>query len=113
METFKYLGVVLDQNLNFSSHIEYLTSKTLGKIGLLGKVRYFVDFETSLTLYKTLILPLYDYCDYSYHCLSQRDSYTLQKLKNCSLRQVLKCEKLYPVHDMHTICDVLSQRQTH
>ena len=65
-----------------------------------------MDHETSLNLYKTLILPLYDYCDYVYHCLSQKDSHTLQKLENCSLRQILKCERLRPVADMHAVCDV-------
>ena len=57
-------------------------------------------------LYKTLILPYYDYCDVVYHCLSQKDSYTLQKLQNCSLRQILKCDRLSPVADMHSICDI-------
>ena len=104
VEIFEYLGVILDQHLTFSSHIEYLKSKTLDKISLLGKARYIVDHEISLNLYKTLILHLYDYCDYVYHCLSQKDSHTLQKLQNCSLHQILKCEKLCPVIEMHNIC---------
>ena len=97
---------MLDQHLTFTNHVEYLKSKTLSKIGLLGKARYFVDHETAMMLYKTLILPYYDYCDYVYHCLSQKDSYTLQKLQNCSLRQILQCDKLSPVAEMHDICDL-------
>ena len=106
VESFKYLGVVLDPNLTFSQHIEYLKSKTLSKISLLGRARYFVDHDTSVMLYKTLILPYYDYCDFVYHCLSQKDCHTLQKLQNCSLRQILKCDRLSPISDMHTVCEI-------
>ncbi len=106
VDRFKYLGVVLDQHLTFSYHIDYLKSKTLEKISLLGRARHFVDHDTSIMLYKTLILPYYDYCDVVYHCLSQKDNYTLQKLQNCSLRQILKYDKLSPVSDMHSICNI-------
>ena len=52
------------------------------------------------------ILPYYHYCDFIYHCLSQKDSYTLQQLQNCSLRQILKCDKLSPIDDIHQICNM-------
>ena len=106
VDRFKYLGIVLDEQLTFRYHMEYLKSKTLSKISLLGRARYFVDHDTSIMLYKTLILPYFDYCDVVYHCLSQKDIYTLQKLLNCSMRQILKCEKLSSVADMHAICDI-------
>ncbi len=85
--------MILDQGLTFSQHVEYLKAKTLSKVGLLCRAGDFVDHDTSIMLYKTLILPYYDYCDV-YHCMNQKDSYTLQKLRNCSLRQILKCDKL-------------------
>ena len=34
------------------------------------------------------------------------DCHTLQKLQNCSLRQILKCDRLSPVADMHAICEI-------
>ena len=106
VDRFKYLGVMLDSALTFSHHVEYLKSKTLSKIGLLGKAGYFVDHNTSIMLYKTLILPYFDYCDYVYHCLNQKDCYTLQKLQNCSLRQILKCDKLSSTIHMHNECEI-------
>ena len=103
---YKYLGVVLDPQLNFSRHVEYLKRKTLGKIGLLGRIRNFVDHETSLMLFKTLILPLFDYCDVVYNCLSQKDQHTLQKLQNCALRNTVQCRKLTPTDEVHEICSM-------
>ena len=64
VDRFKNLGMVLDQHLSFSYYVEYLKGKTLSKICLLGRARHFVDHETSIMLYKTLILPYYDYCNY-------------------------------------------------
>ncbi len=43
--------------------------KTYAKIRLLGRVRHILDQGTALTLYKTLILPIYNYCDYVYYCI--------------------------------------------
>ncbi len=53
-----------------------------------------------------MILPYYDYCDVVYHCLSQKDSHTLQNIQNCSVRQKLKCDKLSPTADMHAECNI-------
>ena len=49
----KYLGIIIDNKLNWKSHINEL-SKTLGKaIGLLGKIRHFVTSSTLKHLYQS------------------------------------------------------------
>ena len=63
-QTAKYLGMKLDQQLNFSDHANYVKSKIIGKIKLLGRVRHKLDQTTANMLYNTLILPNLDYCDY-------------------------------------------------
>ena len=70
VRSYKYLRMKLDAQLNFSEHAQYIKSKTLGKIAVLGRMKNFVDYETSLMLYKTLILPLFNYCDVVYNCLN-------------------------------------------
>ena len=106
VQQFKYLGVVLDPLLDFSQHVKYLESKTLSKIGFLGRIRNFVDHVRSLMLYKTLILPLFDYCDIVYHCLNHRDKHILQKLQNCALRNTVRCHKLTPTVQLHENCSI-------
>ena len=103
---FKYLGVTQDQYLDFSVNVNQIQSKTLGKIQLLGKARSFVHHDTSIMLYETLILPLFDYCDYVYHCLTRRDCNTLKKMQNCRLRRILRCERFTPVSYVHQECGV-------
>ncbi len=67
---FKYLGMILDESLDWEPHINRLYSKTCSKVGLLKKIRSNIDHSTALTLYKSLVLPHLDYCDtiYIYDC---------------------------------------------
>ncbi len=102
VNTYKYLGVKLDQTLNFGSHIEYIRSKTIGKIRLLGKIAPILDQNTSLYLYGSLVLPIFDYADYVWDCLSQQDTLTLQKLQNMALKNILNAPRLTPTDHIHT-----------
>ncbi len=87
--TYKYLGIKLDQTLSFSNHVEYMRAKSIGKIRLLGKIALILPSNTSLFLYRSLVLPIFDYADYVWDCLSQQDALTLQKLQNMALRNIL------------------------
>ena len=89
---FKYLGVMLDSRLTFEEHVTYMKSKTIGKIRLLGRIRHIIDRETAVMLYKTLILPIYDYCDYLYYPLGTTTSDSLQVLQNTALRTIIRAE---------------------
>ena len=80
---YKYLGIMLDPRLTFQDHMEYMKSKTFGKIKLLDRVRNIIDRETALLLYKCLILSIYDYCDYIY--LPQGGNIVLTYCKNCRI----------------------------
>ena len=102
VNTYKYLGIKLDQTLNFSAHIEYIRSQTIGKIRLLGKIEPILDRNTSLYLYQSLVLPILDYADYVWDCLSQHDSLTIQKLQNMALKNILNVPRLTPTEQIHT-----------
>ena len=116
VSTFKYLGVKLDPNLSFKDHVQYIRGKVVPKIKLLGHVSTFLDLETRLSLYKSLVLPIFDYADTVYNCLSQQDSYSLQKMQNCAMRRILHCDRMEPINNMHTMLHLLPlniRRQSH
>ena len=60
---FKYLGVYLDETLSFDKHMDYIYNKACSKLGAIRKLRVNVDQSTALRLYKSLVLPHFDYCD--------------------------------------------------
>ena len=47
-EFIKFLGVLLDENLNWKEHIKYTENKIAEKIGLLYKMRRFLERNANL-----------------------------------------------------------------
>ena len=107
VQNYKYLGVKLDPQLSFQAHVQYIRGKIVPKIRLLGQVSDILDQETRLSLYKSLILPIFDFSDSVYNCLNQRDSHILQKLQNCAMRCILQCDKLTHIRDMDDSLNLL------
>lgn len=56
------LGVELDSMLSFKDHITKQLQKVYAKSGALRKIRRFVPGNVMLRLYKTFILPHFEYC---------------------------------------------------
>ena len=54
---------MLDECLSFEAHIDYIHNKVSRKLSALRKVRECMDQEIALKLYKSLVLPHFDYCD--------------------------------------------------
>ena len=59
----KSLGITIDERLSWSVHINAVAKKVSSTIGGLRQIRHLVDKETSITIYNSLIQPLFDYCD--------------------------------------------------
>ena len=97
----KYLGVILDPHLKFDAHTNYIKSKTIGKLKLLGRIRGSMNRSTAELLHTSRILPLFEYADVVYHCLSQRDALTLQRLQNMGIKTVLQADRLAHTSSIH------------
>ena len=98
---YKYLGVKLNSHLSFKEHVCYVKQKSFSKIKLLGRLKWVLDRDTLLSLYKTLILPIIDYGDFIYHGISQHDADCLQKLQNSACRSILIADMYTTVQNMH------------
>ena len=53
----KYLGILIDSHLTFNHHIDELTKKISRSIGVLYKVRYYVNTKLLCNLYYAIIYP--------------------------------------------------------
>ena len=53
----KYLGIIIDSTLSWKIHIDNVSSKISKSIGLLYKIRYFVNIKIMKTLYYSLVYP--------------------------------------------------------
>ena len=58
---YKYLGNVVDQNLNFNKNFEKIYKKASGRLRLLKRLRYFLTVEAAYKIYTMMIVPLLTY----------------------------------------------------
>ncbi len=99
VECMKYLGVLLDSSLTFEQHIDYLVDKASKKLGAIRKVRDVLDRSTTSILYKSLVLPHFDYCDTVYMTSSIKNLNKLQLLQNSACRTILLANRYTSVTD--------------
>ena len=61
--TYKYLGIHLDQTLNYEYHMKNVLKIISSKLYVFSKIRRFLSEKAALDVYKTMILPYFDYGD--------------------------------------------------
>ena len=81
-ESFKYLGIVIDQHLSFNNHIEHVVNKVSTKLCVFRNLRISVPMAGAERLYKTMILPIFDYCDLAWHGCGKVNSDVLESLQH-------------------------------
>jgi len=96
----RYLGVVIDKNLNFAEYIDYIGKKIGAKLGVLRRVGNDMIPYMRCIIYKSVIAPLFDYCASVLIGLSKTGLKYLQKLQNKAMRVVLRCNRGVRTADM-------------
>jgi hypothetical protein len=117
----KFLGVIINENLTWTNHINAVISKTSKNIGIIRKLRTVLPFEALRCLYMTLVQPYLNYCNIAWAthtstCLkklfgvqkkairiitnSKWDTHTSPLFKN------LKVLKLYDLNSLQIGCFV-------
>ena len=98
---FNYLGVKLDSRLTFEMHANECLRLVSHKIFLLTKIRKYIDKKQALTIYKSKIMPYFDYGDIFLLGVQVKTKDMLQKLQNRALRLVLNRDSRHNVWELH------------
>ena len=53
--SYKYLGIFIDKDLNWNTHIQYITKKVLKACGAMAKLRHCVDIDTLKNVYYSIV----------------------------------------------------------
>ena len=82
----KFLGVIIDNKLSWKEHISYVCGKVAKGIGIVSKVRKYLNKSTLLELYYSFIYPYLTYCNqvWGLSCKSHMDA--LVKLQKRAIR---------------------------
>ena len=58
-----FLGIIIDERLSWSYHINYVNEQISKNIGMLSRLRHFMSGTVLKLLYNSLILPYLMYCN--------------------------------------------------
>ena len=85
----KYLGVIITNNLSWSSHVNSLASDASRKLGIIARVFNKCNRQVKCNLYKQIILSKLDYCSnvWDPHCVGHIK--VLEKVQKRAARVVL------------------------
>ena len=61
-DNVELLGVVIDNNLNFKSHISKLIKKVGKQISVLNRFKQVLSFSSKMRIYREFIMPHVSYC---------------------------------------------------
>ena len=111
VEQCKYLGVVVDEYLTFSKHAEYITNKIAKKVNLMKRMSSYLSSWAKQTIYKTIILPHYNYCSTILFLLNSTEKSILQKKQNQAMRCIIGCNRYTSVNTMLQTTGLLSVKQ--
>ena len=59
--TFNYLGIIIDEKLNFKTHIDMITNKISRVVGIMKKLKNFLPKSALIHIYNSLILSHINY----------------------------------------------------
>lgn len=107
----KYLGFIISNDLSLKSHFTYIQKKISKKLFFFSRVSQFVSMATSITIYKSIIQPHFDYCASILNFLDNNSIEVFQKLQNRGMRVILRCNRYTPIRTMLNVLDWLSVKQ--
>ena len=99
---FKYFGVILDSCLSWNDHIDLISTKISPRLGMLRKARKVIPREACITLYDTMILPLFDYCSAVWDGCGKTNRDNLDKLQRRAV-SIIEGRKIQHHEINHTL----------
>ena len=86
----KLLGVIIDKNLNFNSHLITLCKKVGQKVTALARIMRFLPFDKRRLILKTFIESQFSYCPLVWMFCSQNMNRKINHIHERALRLVYK-----------------------
>nr|CAH7767839.1 unnamed protein product [Callosobruchus chinensis] len=92
--SLKILGITIDENLRFSSHVANVIQKSYFRLKILYSSKYVLSRNVKRVLCETLVMSVMRYCDILYYpCLDSITKLRLQKVQNSCCRFVCGLRK--------------------
>ena len=63
VDSYKYLGLTLDDKMSFQKHLYQMSGHVNYTIRKVKEIRGYINTQTALTIFNSLVKPHLDYCD--------------------------------------------------
>jgi hypothetical protein len=110
-DSIKYLGVIIDKNLNFHEHIDLLTSRIRKLIYIFKNLRHVANSDVIRMVYLALVQSLLTYCITSWGGASKTTMIQLERAQRAILKVSKSLPFIYPTLNLYKDCEVLSVRK--
>jgi hypothetical protein len=111
VERIKYLGIIIDDKLQFKDHCDYMLKKIGKKTSFLNRIGSFISAYTRCIVYKSIIAPHFEYCATLLIDMGETQLSKLQKAQNRAMRVILQCDRHTKVERMLQALQFMSIRQ--
>ncbi len=104
--SYKYLGIFIDKDLSWRTHIQYITKKVLNACGAMAKLRHCVCIDTLKNVFYSLV---YSYIRYGLMIWGKSSSSSALSSLHTALHKVLRIMTFAPFGniDLHPIFNFL------
>ena len=87
-EVVKLLGVDIDFNLSFDSHISNICKKAAQQLNVMRRIGHNLSLLNRLTIFHTFVLSNFNFCPLAWHFCSETNTKKMEKLQERGLRFV-------------------------
>lgn len=109
--TIKYLGVNIDEHLNWCVHLNLLTRRTGKLIHLFKKLRHIAEPKLLKSLYYALCQSILSYCIVVWGGAQKTHILQLERTQRAVLKVMTFKPYRYPTFELYKDCEVLTVRQ--
>ena len=82
----KVLGVMIDENLNFSEHVSSLCNKAARQLNALARISKYIDVPSRKMIYNSFIVSNFTYCALVWHFCGKVNNGKIEKINERALR---------------------------
>lgn len=117
VDCYKYLGIMIDSNLNFKEHIDYIISKISKLTGLFKRFSYFLNLHTKKLLYNSYIESNLLYLASVWGRANKNDLNRLQKCQNKAVKSLYNLpydthfDEVYSITEIFNVNEIIYQQE--
>ena len=106
-EYIKYLGIYIDEHLNWEQQLKVVRGKIAKNIGIICKLRYYVSVKTITDIYYSLIYPYLSYAVLSWGYNYKSKLEKICTMQNKCIRCIFFCNKFENATPLYNILGLL------